>query len=281
MEAREIQKGETEYPVRLGALPAAPSPLWIRGRWVPAPRAVAIIGARAASVSRLAQARQLGAALARAGLDVISGGALGIDAAAHEGAVLSGGSGSSGHTVAVLGTGIDVIYPERNAPLFAEIVRSGGALVTQFPAGATPRKGAFPIRNWLIAAFADVVVVVEAGAASGTAHTVRAARKLGRPVAAVAGSLGTDRLIVEGAHAVSDADEVLGLLDGRAPAPPAAPDDPILQRLYAALDHVPRDVGELAFLTGVAVGACASMVVELELGGLAARAAGGRYLRLR
>ena len=125
------------------------------------------------------------------------------------------------------------------------------------------------------------LVVVEAGAVSGTTYTVEAMKKLGRAVAALPGSQGTDRLILGGAVAVAGADDVLALLDGKRPAPPALPDDPIAARLYAALDDVPRDVGELAFRAGLAVGTCAAMVVELELEGLAARAAGGRYLRLR
>jgi DNA processing protein len=183
--------------------------------------------------------------------------------------------------VAVLGTGIDVAYPDRNAAMFEEIVASGGALVTQFAPGAQPRKQSFPVRNEVIAGLADLVVVVEAGMASGTTYTVRAMQKLGRQVAALPGSQGTEQLILGGAVAVDGADDVLALLDGRRPAPPALPDDPCAAKLYAALDDVPRDVGELAFRAGLAVGTCAALVVDLELGGLAARAAGGRYLRLR
>lgn len=275
--------------MRLHALADPPTPLWIRGDWTPARRAVALVGARAATARGLEAARELGARLAAAGVDVISGGALGVDAAAHRGAldVAHAGGGSDtrtdevGHTVAVLGTGIDVAYPERNAAMFDEIIAAGGALLTQFAPGAQPRKLSFPVRNTVIAGLADLVVVVEAGLASGTTHTVRAMEKLGRPVAALPGSQGTDAFILGGAIAVSDADDVLAVLDGKRPAPPALPEDPIAARLYAALDDVPRDVGELAFRAGLAVGTCAAMVVDLELGGLAARAAGGRYLRLR
>jgi DNA processing protein len=219
--------------------------------------------------------------LAAAGVDVISGGALGVDAAAHRGALDSAGSDGGGHTVAVLGTGIDVAYPERNRALFDEIVASGGALVTQFAPGAEPRKQSFPVRNTVIAALADLVVVVEAGLASGTSYTVRAMRALGRPVAAMPGSSGADGFILDGALPVTSAADVLAVLDGKRPAPPPLPEDPSALRLYGALDDVPRDVGELAFRAGLAVGTCAAMVVDLELGGLAARAAGGRYLRLR
>jgi DNA processing protein len=287
MDARAIHRGDTGYPARLLALAEPPSPLWLLGAWTPAERAVAIVGARAATARALESARALAAELAAAGIDVISGGALGVDAAAHRGAldaldvIDERRELRRGRTVAVLGTGVDVAYPERNAALFDEIVAAGGALITQFAPGAQPRRQSFPVRNTVIAGLADLVVVVEAGLASGTGYTVRAMQSIGRPVAAMPGSPGADAFILDGAHAVTDAHDVLAVLDGRRPAPPPAPDDPIAARLYAALDHVPRDVGELAFRAGLAVGTCAAMVVDLELGGLAARAAGGRYLRLR
>jgi DNA processing protein len=281
MEARAIHTTDAAYPVRLHALGDAPSPLWMRGAWTPAGRAVAIVGARAATARGLESARALASELCLRGIDIISGGALGIDAAAHRGALDVADRVGAAHTVAVLGTGVDVAYPERNAALFEEIVTAGGALITQFAPGAQPRKHSFPVRNVVIAGLADAVVVVEAGVASGTAHTVRAMEKLARPVAALPGSTGADAFILAGATAVTDADDVVAVLEGRAPTPPALPDDPVAKKLYAVLDHVPRDVGELAFRAGLAIGTCAAMVVDLELGGLAARAAGGRYLRLR
>jgi len=281
MDARALHTGDAGYPARLLALADPPTPLWIRGDWTPARSAVALVGARAATARGLEAARELGARLASAGVDVISGGALGIDAASHRGALDMAQHSRAGRTVAVLGTGIDVAYPERNAAMFDEIVATGGALVTQFAPGAQPRRQSFPVRNTVIAGLADVVVVVEAGLASGTSYTVRAMRALGRPVAAMPGSHGTEAFILDGALAVTGADDVLTVLDGGRPAPPAPPDDPSAAKLYAALDGVPRDVGELAFRAGLAVGTCAAMVVDLELGGHAARAAGGRYLRLR
>lgn len=282
MDPRTLYRGETGYPARLEALADPPSTLWIRGAWTPGRRAVALVGARAATARGLEAARTLGAELASAGIDVISGGALGIDAASHRGALdVAERHDGVGHTVAVMGTGIDVSYPERNAQMFEEIVASGGALVSQFAPGEVPRRHQFPARNAVIAGLAEMVVVVEAGLASGTMHTVRAMQKLGRPVAALPGSHGTDAMILSGVTAVEGAADVLALLDGKPPAPPSLPEDPLAVKLYAALDHVPRDVGELAFRAGLAVGTCAAMVVDLELGGLAARAAGGRYLRLR
>jgi len=275
MDALAVNRGQPRYPSRVEALPDAPDTLWIAGPWVPAARAVAVVGARAALGRSVELAHAIGAQLAAAGVDVISGGALGVDAAAHQGALAADGT-----TVAVLGSGIDVPYPLKHADLFDRI-RVRGALVTQFPPGAPPRRQAFPTRNKVIAALGELVVVVEAGAESGSLHTARAARALGRLVCAVPGSPGTDALLVAGARAVTSGHDVLAVLEGRDLLPPALPDDPDAARLYAALDQTPRDVGELAYRAGLAVSTCAAAVVDLELEGLVARSSGGRYMRLR
>src|SRR5579863_8703940 len=138
MEARAIHTTDPGYPERLHALVDAPSPLWIRGAWTPATRSVAIVGARAATGRALETTRALSAELCARGIDVVSGGALGVDAAAHRGALDVLDRQGSARTVAVLGTGVDVAYPERNAAMFEEIVASGGALVTQFAPGMQP-----------------------------------------------------------------------------------------------------------------------------------------------
>jgi DNA processing protein len=290
--AQDVRFGDDGYPMRLAALADAPSSLWIAGAWRPGARAVAVVGARAATIRGLEFAYEMGRVLGEAGVDVISGGALGVDSEAHRGALDAGG-----RTVAVLGTGIDVEYPVRHHELFARIRGSGGALITQFPPGSAPRRSAFPQRNKIIAALADLVVVVEAGEQSGSLHTARAALALGRRLAAVPGSPGADALLCDGARAflaleagraddnraraAFRASDVLCLLDGRAVEPPPTPDDPDAARLLGALDDVPRDVGDLAFRAGLAVGTCAAMVIDLELVGLAARTSGGRYIRLR
>jgi DNA processing protein len=285
--AQAFERGQLGYPVRLATLDDAPAAVWIAGRWSPAERAVAVVGARAAGARAIELGRAIGAHLTRVGVDVISGGAIGVDAAAHRGALdgrvaaFAVAGSNPGATVAVLGTGIDVAYPARHLPLYQEVVASGGALLTQFAPGTTPRPGRFPTRNRVIAGLAELVVVVEASLQSGSLSTAAAARELGRLVAAVPGSPGTDQLILNGASAVASPDDVLAVLEGRAPAPPALPADPNAARLYAALDHVPRDVGDLAFRAGLAIGTCAALVGDLEVGGLAARASGGRYIRLR
>lgn len=271
-----ISRGHAGYPGRLAVLADGPDPIWIAGHYSGSARAVAVVGARAASRGALDRARALGAGLSRAGVDVVSGGAFGVDAAAHEGALEAGGV-----TIAVLGTGIDVAYPSQHAPLYQRIVQSGGALVSQFAPGTLPRAGQFPTRNKVIAALAEVVVVVEASERSGSLYTAKAARLLGRKLAAASGSIGCDRLLIDGALPIDTADDVLAVLEGRPLAEPSPPDDPEAARLYAALDRVPRDVGDLAYRAGIAVGTCAACAIDLEMGGWAARAAGGRYVRLR
>ncbi|TAN34469.1 DNA-protecting protein DprA [bacterium] len=194
--------------------PEAPPALRARGRWPPpeGPR-VAIVGSRRPSPYGEAVAEQLGADLARAGVVVISGLALGVDAAAHRGALNGGGI-----TVAVMGTGVDVVYPAAHSRLAEEIIAAGGALVSQFPDGTAPRRHNFPARNFTMAALADVVVVVEAAEGSGALITAEAALDLHKEVMAVPGSVfsalsvGTHALIRDGAGLVQNARDVLALL---------------------------------------------------------------------
>lgn len=295
-----VLRGEPGYPAALALMRAEdgrahdglgrdfpPPRLWLRGR-VPTGRAVAVVGARAASAASLKLARSLAEALARNGVTVVSGGALGVDGAAHRGA-LDGAQESTGGTVVVLGSGLDVPYPPRHAPLFDEVVARGGAVLSQFPPGTAPSKWTFPVRNRIIAALAELTLVVEAGAGSGALYTSRAARLLGRPVLAVPGSAGCERLLAEGAGVVRDVDELLAVVfEGRdpashqvavAPAPTPPPDDPHAIKLYEALDGTPRDLSELAARAGLPAAEVMSLAIELELGGHAVRVAGGRYQR--
>jgi DNA processing protein len=174
---------------------------------------VAIIGSRRPSPYGEAVAEQLGTDLARAGVIVVSGLALGIDAAAHRGAL-----NGEGVTVAVMGTGVDVVYPAAHSRLAGEILAAGGALVSQFPDGTVPRRQNFPARNWTMAALSDVVVVVEAGEGSGALITADAALHLHKEVMAVPGSVfsplsvGTHGLLRDGAGLVQNARDVLAVL---------------------------------------------------------------------
>ncbi len=194
-------------PLDLNALNA-------RGRWPPpdGPR-VAIVGSRRPSPYGEAVAEQLAADLARAGVLIVSGLALGCDAAAHRGALVGGGI-----TVAVMGTGVDIVYPAAHFRLAEEIVAAGGALVSQFPNGTSPRRRNFPARNVTLAALSDVVVVVEAVQGSGALITAAAALDLHKEVMAVPGSIfsplsvGTHALIRDGAGLVQNARDVLAAL---------------------------------------------------------------------
>ena len=187
--------------------------------------AVAVVGTRTCTKYGLDLARAFGAALTRSGWTVVSGLARGIDAAAHWGTVEALGA-----AVAVLGNGIDVVYPRENGRLRRTIVESGGALVSEYAAGTPPDRWRFPARNRLIAAMSSAVVVVEAGERGGALITARLAAEIGRPVLVVPGdvdrpaSVGCNQLIRDGAHPVLgelDLITELELLVGPAPRPRA------------------------------------------------------------
>jgi len=170
---------DREYPRVLRELPSPPDPLWIEGELLPGP-AIAIVGTREPSGEAVAFARRLGAWLAHAGIVVWSGGALGIDAAAHLGALDAGGI-----SVAVVGTGLDHCYPPEHAPLYRRIVERGGALVSPFELDQHATLTTFPARNAVLAALTQITVVVQAPFKSGARSTARWARRLGRPLFAV------------------------------------------------------------------------------------------------
>jgi DNA processing protein len=170
---------------------------------------VAVVGTRAATPHGLADAREIGGVLAEAGVTVVSGLAIGIDAAAHEGALEA-----DGHVVGVVATGLDVVYPRRHRALFDRVRRSG-LLVSESGYGVQPRRSSFPVRNRIIAGLADVVVVVEATLKGGARITADRAIDYGRPVLAVPGSrrnpaaAGTNALIADGAHPLLEPSDIL------------------------------------------------------------------------
>jgi len=185
--------------------------------------------------------------LAHRGVQVVSGGALGIDGAAHRGAL----AGQGGTTV-VLGTGIDVAYPVRHAPLFEQVVASGGAVVSQFPPGTQPRRFTFVARNKVIAALADVAIVVEADVRSGSLSTAKAARDLGRLVCAWPGSAGCERLIASGAATVESLDDVDAALAGQ-PVTRALALTGDTKMIADAIASGARDVDSIISITGLSV----------------------------
>jgi DNA processing protein len=276
----QIARGEAGYPSRLLALSDPPAVLWLRG-CVPADgvRAVAVVGARAASGAGCARARTIAEELARNGVVVISGGALGIDAAAHEGALAA----AAVPTFAVLGCGVDVTYPDRHGPLFARIVATGG-LLSEYAPGTPPRAGQFPARNRIIAALADAVIVVEAAYRSGALITAALARSLGRPVLAVPGSSGTASLLQRGqAWPVTTAADVEEALAGRRPAASGEAEPPAgtVAALVAALREGAATPAGLSRRTGLPLPAVMAALVEAELDGWLCRIPGNQYEVIR
>lgn len=224
MDSRLIEPGTIEYPVGLGDLEAPPS-LHLLGTLNAAP-GVAVVGTRRCTRYGIELAEAFGAALAGAGWTTVSGLARGIDAAAHRGCLTA-----DGHAVAVLGSGIDVCYPRENQPIYDRILESGGAILSEYPAGTPPDRWRFPARNRIIAAISAAVVVVEAARTGGALITARLAAEIGRPVFVVPGdvdrlaSVGCNLLIRDGAQPVLGAGDlieelslILGPPRGTAPA---------------------------------------------------------------
>jgi DNA processing protein len=276
----EIALGESGYPSRLLLLSDAPAVLWVRG-CVPEDggRAVAVVGARAASGAGCARARVLARELAQKGVVVISGGAFGIDAAAHEGAL----EAAAAPTFAVFGCGVDVTYPDRHVRLFARIAAKGG-LLSEYPLGTPPRAGQFPARNRIIAALGDAVVVVEAAHRSGALITAALARSLGRPVLAVPGSNGTDRLLQRGqASPITSAADVEEALAGRGPVSSGEAEPPAgtVASLVAALREGAATPAVLSRKIGLPLPAVMAALVEAELDGWLFRIPGNQYEVIR
>jgi DNA processing protein len=263
------------FPAALRQLSSPPKTLWFTGRLPTASdRMLAIVGARATTGAACRRAEALARAAVGAGFGVVSGGALGIDAAAHRGALAAGGA-----TFAVLGSGIDVVYPDRHGPLFAEIAATGGVLTEHAP-GTPPRAQHFPARNRIVAALAETTVVVEAQTASGALITARFALKLGRRVLAVPGSAGCDELLASrAAEPIDDAPGLLERLAGRVPAVPAVPT--AFAALVEALRAGAAAPSALAARLGTTLPATLAVLAEAELAGWARRLPGGKFEVLR
>ena len=284
--------GQPGYPDLLAAIPDPPLLLYIKGcPDLLAGPALAIVGSRNASTQGKANALAFAEALSRAGLAIVSGLALGVDAAAHEGALKGAGS-----TVAVIGTGPDLVYPARNRGL-CERIAADGCIVSEYPVGTPPLPGNFPKRNRIISGLAAGVLVVEAAAQSGSLITARQAAEQGREVFAIPGSIhaalskGCHLLIREGAKLVDGAGDVLEAmawspLAGRRPLPrlavaaaaavSSAEDDSLL----AALGHDPVDPDTLLALVGGTPGELSTRLLLLELAGTVERLPGGQFQRI-
>jgi DNA processing protein len=269
-----ILAGEGGFPAALTGIGQPARALWYRGRLPrPGERLVAIVGARAASLAGCRQATALAAAAVRLGYGVVSGGALGIDAAAHRGALEAGGA-----TFAVLGCGIDVVYPDRHVALFDEIAARGG-LISEYAPGTEPRRGQFPARNRLVSALAEAVIVVEAGGRSGALGTARLARRQRRLLLAVPGSPGTDALLAKGGARPVEGDAGLArALAGEAAPAPVAPR--ALAPLLAALGRGEARPAELAARLAASLPETLALLAEAELDGWVLRLPGGAFASL-
>lgn len=280
-----LQRRDPDFPERLNHLPDPPRRLYLRGdRALLKEPMVAIVGSRDCTEYGASVAERLAAELSRAGVVILSGLARGIDGYAHRGAMLV-----AGRTVAVLGAGIDVVYPKRNRAIHDDIAMRG-LLLTEYPPGSPPFHFHFPQRNRLIAALAQVLVVVEAAVKSGTATTVEVAANLGRDVMAVPGpisrstSSGTNALIRDGATMVLSAEDVLEKL-GIRPTRPVAPiphsgavPDVSLQAVWQELSDEPAHVDEIATRCGLSSRVTAECLLELEIAGWVRQLSGARFV---
>ena len=284
---RVLSLADADYPRTLLDTADPPTLLYAKGRTELLARpSLAVVGARSATPQGVANAEAFARALARSGLAVISGLALGIDAAAHRGAL-----DEQGGTIAVIGTGADRIYPAGNRQL-AHGIADRGLILTEFPLGTPARRHHFPKRNRLISGLGRGVLVVEAAVGSGSLITARLAGEQGREVFAIPGSIhsplskGCHRLIRDGAKLVESAADILeelGPLSCAVPAPaPSAPSSsaPEEARVLSAMGHDPVDTDTLLQRSGLTTEVLSAMLLAMELDGRVARLPGGRFQRI-
>jgi DNA processing protein len=287
---RILTLADADYPPQLLQIPDPPTLLYVRGdvRALSLP-AISIVGSRNATPQGVKTAQGFAAALARSGWAIVSGLALGIDAAAHQGALEA-----LGMTLAVVGTGADRLYPARHKALAGQILEHG-AILSEFPLGTPAIAENFPRRNRIISGLSRGVLVVEAALESGSLITARLAGEQGREVFAIPGSIhspvskGCHRLIRQGAKLVETAEDILEELGEthpepvrtapRTPAPTGEPASPS-EKILASLGHAPATLDELALATGLAAEALLALLMDLELSGHVANLPGNRYQRL-
>jgi DNA processing protein len=269
-----------EYPQSLLETPDPPALLYLRGRRELLARpGLAVVGSRNATPQGISNAEHFARAFSAAGLTIVSGLALGIDAAAHR-----GGLDAAGSTIAVLGTGADILYPQRNRALGERIAREG-LIVSEFPLGTPPHGANFPRRNRVISGLAGGCLVVEAALASGSLITARLAAEQGREVFAIPGSIhsphakGCHALIKQGAKLVESAEDLLQELGVNGPAARPVAIDPVVPGLLAHLGYDACDIDTLCARSGLTAAAVSAMLLQLELDGKVASLPGGLYQR--
>jgi DNA processing protein len=291
---RIVRLGSEEYPNYLTSIPDPPVLLYVKGELTQQDdQTVAVVGSRNASSYGLTVCKKLCRELAWHGWTIVSGMARGIDSAAHLGALAG-----SGRTLAVMGTGLDVVYPAENREL-AERIASAGALISEFPLGTPPEPGNFPVRNRIISGLALGVVVVEATAKSGSLITARIALDQGRQVFAVPGSIdrrgaeGPHHLIKQGAKLVERADDIIEelqpMLSRRSPVD-TAPDQERVPDVRHLLDETERNLWEVLGLEPLhidtiarqldfSVTRVAELLLQLEIRGLVRQLPGTFFIK--
>jgi DNA processing protein len=276
---RIVTSYDSEFPVRLRNAAKVPDRFYVRGGQ-PLPdgdRVIAIVGSRAASGHAMASAKSLASELSEQGAIIVSGGAIGIDTAAHRGALDAGAQ-----TAVVLACGLEAPYPARNRPLFDEIVASGGALISAYPQGTPPRRFHFVERNRIIAAMVDAVVVACAQLGSGALHTASFAAEYGRVVGALPGTPGCEQLIARGAAVVESASDLLAALDGQPRRPrvnwPKSGSDAETVLSYLEQD-LPRVEDDIVRATGLSSRMVKRALAGLELEGLVLPLPDGAFTR--
>ncbi|HVA22996.1 MAG TPA: DNA-processing protein DprA [Chloroflexota bacterium] len=266
---------EARYPRLLRHIASPPVVLYVRGELLPRDElAVAVVGTRLPSPYGRTVAQKLAGELAAKGVTVVSGLARGIDAEAHRAALTAGG-----RTIAVLGSGLDVMYPREHAGLAREVAGSG-SVISEYPLGAKPDAVHFPARNRIVSGLSLGTIVIEAGDTSGALITARFAGEQGRDIFAVPGSifskqsLGVHRLIQDGAKLVATVQDVLdelnlGMVAHQLEMPVTSePDDPLEAALLAALSSEPRHIDDVARATNLPVAQVSSGLTMMELRGL-------------
>lgn len=281
---RAMHPGHAEYPRLLREISGRPSILFVRGRLRPEDEvAVGIVGTRRATSYGRQVAERVAGELAQAGVTIVSGLARGVDAAAHRAALEAGG-----RTIAVLGSGVDVIYPAEHRRLAEQILESG-AIVSEQPPGAKPDAQNFPARNRIISGMSLGVVVIEAPLRSGTLITASFAGDQGREVFVIPGSVlasnsdGANQLLRDGARLVRNAQDVLEDLNldrrGAQPQQPALLLEGDEARVYAIIGDEPKHIDELAEATGLPASAVAALLFPMELRGLVRNQGAQFYVR--
>jgi DNA processing protein len=293
---RVISRDDPEYPKSLREVYDPPVVLYVKGTLSERDAlAIAVVGSRRTTLYGQDMARKLAFQLARVGVTVVSGLARGIDTAAHNGALQA-----KGRTVAVIGCGIDIMYPAENQKLADEIVEKGGAVVTEFPFGVKPDKQNFPMRNRIISGWSMGTVVVEANLKSGALITANQAAEQGRQVFAVPGradsilSRGTNKLIKDGAKLTEDVEDILGEFEyllpkmaieqaegesGGGGTKPALRLSDMEEKVMAQLGREETAIDEIIRASGLTTACVSATLLSLEMKRLVRQLPGKQYVR--